>query len=389
MFSKNASRTASFAFAFTLLGQAFAQNLIPNPGFEDDDTLPCGQGVLPAPWFQAGGLTLGADTYSVDCDVSPGVLPTAFNNFATLTNVAEGVRFVAGASLSGGESIGCLLTSPVVAGQDYTLSGLFTQGTRADMLPGSYAVFLSNAGLLDGSELLVGMIGGTSIENVWTAEELSFTAPSAATSLFLFPVADIPGTLSYVGVDDLALVADAQPPAFVDGCDGDGGDQMGCTDCPCGNNAAPGSSGGCVNSAGASARLTVSGTASVAAVDARFQINGVAPFAACVLTSGASLAPTNAQNPCFGQSSGLATPMLDGLRCVVQSELRHGMRRADDSGNVGITNEGWGTPNGFFQFSAFTVGVTRHFQVVYRDAPGVQCMSGQNTSQAISATFSD
>ncbi len=39
-------------------------------------------------------------------------------------------------------------------------------------------------------------------------------------------------------------------PTFPVSCTGDGGDQMGCTDCPCNNNTPPGSIGGCRNSSG-------------------------------------------------------------------------------------------------------------------------------------------
>ena len=170
-------------------------------------------------------------------------------------------------------------------------------------------------------------------------------------------------------------------------CNGDGGDQMGCTDCPCGNNAAAGTTGGCLNSAGSSTRLLRSGSDSVAAMDLRFEAVGAPPQVSAVLTSGNSLAPANMANPCFGLDSGIQSISLDGLRCAVQGVLRHGVRPSDANGDVGVTTNGWGTPNGFFQFSAFLPGSTKHFQVIHRDDSAQVCGTGQNTSQAISVTF--
>ena len=52
-------------------------------------------------------------------------------------------------------------------------------------------------------------------------------------------------------------------------CFGDGGDQLGCTDCPCGNTASVGSVGGCLNGAGASGELVAFG-------EARHDLNEIA-----------------------------------------------------------------------------------------------------------------
>ena len=64
-------------------------------------------------------------------------------------------------------------------------------------------------------------------------------------------------------------------------CNGDGGDQMGCTDCPCGNNAPVGTIGGCVNGSSTSARIEATGWPSVSlpagdAADLRFGATGMA-----------------------------------------------------------------------------------------------------------------
>ena len=187
-----------------------------------------------------------------------------------------------------------------------------------------------------------------------------------------------------VGLDNIGISTDT---GFDESCNGDGGDQMGCTDCPCGNNAPLGTIGGCTNSSGNSTRLLPSGSPSISVMDLRFEASGLPPSNTGVLTSGNSLAPANMSNPCFGLNSGVTSVTLDGLRCAVQGVLRHGVRPADANGDIGVTTNGWGTPNGFFNFGAFVAGDTKHFQIIHRELAASVCQTGQSTSQAVSATF--
>jgi hypothetical protein len=178
---------------------------------------------------------------------------------------------------------------------------------------------------------------------------------------------------------------------FPEGCNGDGGNQLGCTDCPCGNNAPMGTIGGCLNSAGTSSRLHGSGTPTATGSNTtpplRFECSGVSPSNSAQLTSGNAAAPANAANPCFGLNSGINSVSLDGLRCAVQSVLRHGVRPSDANGDVGITTNGWGGNNNFFNYTAFAAGVTKFFQVIHRDDAAAVCLTGQNTTQYVEVTF--
>ena len=178
---------------------------------------------------------------------------------------------------------------------------------------------------------------------------------------------------------------------YFDVCSGDGGDQMGCSDCPCNNNAPIGTIGGCLNPASTSARLLPEGIPSVAADTMRFEMSGGVPSSFAVLTSGGALAPNSPANPCFGLDSGLPAANLDGLRCVVQGVQRHGVRPVDAQGNVGVTGAGWGPPNGpaggLIAQGGFVSGQIRHYQVIYRVDPMLGCMRGQQTSQAVTVTF--
>lgn len=180
-------------------------------------------------------------------------------------------------------------------------------------------------------------------------------------------------------------------------CDGDGGDQSGCTDCPCSNNAPLGTIGGCLNSANTAARLSATGNSSVSLlsgidIDLRFSLVGAPPLSLCILKSGDAVAPINAINPCFGMESGIRSMFYDGLRCSVTNTRRHGGRSATASGDVGLTNDAWGgdgaPPVGLAQAGGgFASGQTRYFQVITRDDPLMVCGRGLNSSQAIEVAF--
>ncbi len=183
---------------------------------------------------------------------------------------------------------------------------------------------------------------------------------------------------------------------FPNRCNGDGGDQLGCADCPCNNNAPVGTIGGCLNSSGNGTRLLASGDRSVSlppgdTTDLRFAAQGVPSNAFCVLNSGDTLAPTNVANPCFGTGNGVTSVFFDGLRCAVQNTLRHGGRAADANGEVGVTNNPWGGEGspavGIAVAGAFAAGQTRYFQIIHRDDPLVVCSRGLNSSQAVTVTF--
>ncbi len=189
----------------------------------------------------------------------------------------------------------------------------------------------------------------------------------------------------------------ACPETYANHCEGDGGDQLGCTNCPCGNNAPIGTIGGCLNSLGSSARLVATGSSSTSLpagslTDLRFAVCGAIPNVTCVLKSGDALAPLNPANPCFGLGSGVQSAVFDGLRCAVMNAKNVGARTSDSFGNVGFgTSPPWGGaagPNiGIAAQGGFTAGHTRYFQVIYRDDPMLVCQTGLNTTQAVEVTF--
>ncbi len=175
-----------------------------------------------------------------------------------------------------------------------------------------------------------------------------------------------------------------------DFCNGDGGDQMGCTNCPCSNNAPVGSVGGCHNSVGRSAKLISDGSDSVTAATLCFRLQRGVPGSFAMLLSGSARAPDNPLNPCFTLNPGSGTRALafDGLRCAVGAVLRHGGRAVDANGDVGTLTTSWGyCAAGFPNHVQFLPGHTRYFQVIYRDAGDAVCGRGLNTSQGVAISF--
>lgn len=185
-------------------------------------------------------------------------------------------------------------------------------------------------------------------------------------------------------------------PTFPSICNGDGGDQLGCTSCPCLNDAPLGTTGGCLNSFGEAARLIASGSASISlqaasTQDLRFSLTGLPPNQFAFLSSGDALAPLNMASPCHGLNSGVQSAAFDGLRCAALSFRRYGGRPSDMNGEVGVTNSAWGGEGlpleGLAATSGFTAGQTRFFQAIIREDTLASCMRGFNTSQAIRVTF--
>jgi hypothetical protein len=203
---------------------------------------------------------------------------------------------------------------------------------------------------------------------------------------------------SLTGCINGSTISDCVPdPVGTNHCNGDGGDQMGCTDCPCANNAAPGTIGGCVNSSGNSTRLDATGDTSVSlpsgdTTDLRFTASGAPGLAFGVLLSDSAVGPLNMANPCFGMMSGTQAGDRDGLRCIAGgSGQRHGGRSADGNGDTGLTNNGWGgefaPPAGIAAAAGFAAGQTRFFQLNHREDAMLICMRGLNSSQAVEITF--
>ena len=226
-----------------------------------------------------------------------------------------------------------------------------------------------------------------------------FSGPAGAPGTIVLPI-NAMGSSSGNGAGNLVLSFQQMAGASVEvcytfalgleKCDGDGGDGMGCTNCPCSNNAPSGTVGGCLNSVGTSARLLVSGVPSQMADTLQFKLSGATPGGSAVLFSSNSGAPTNPLNPCTGLDSGISTMFLDGLRCLGGVIRRHPTRLVDANGAVGVTGAPWGPPGGppqgLIARGAWTPGQTTCWQAYYRDING-PCLTTVNTTNAIAITI--
>ena len=174
------------------------------------------------------------------------------------------------------------------------------------------------------------------------------------------------------------VVSDPEPnPGEVSiSCFGDGGDAQGCGECPCGNNAAPGSRAGCLNSQATSCSLRFPRFSSLADGHLEIEVTGAHPNSFAVMVSADNRLPV--VGAC-AVGSGVRSPVFNGLRCVGGALARHGARQTDSNGSVA-------SPWIDVAPRDLSLGRTRHFQILYRDGAN-PCGSSLNTSNAASATF--
>ena len=168
-------------------------------------------------------------------------------------------------------------------------------------------------------------------------------------------------------------------------CFGDGGDQMGCVDCPCNNNAPVGSLTGCLNGVGTGAALVFAGEPSVGADTLEVGFTGANPSTFGVLVSGGARLP--GPNSACPVGTGISTGFFDGLRCIGAGAIRHGAR---STGATGARDSAWSTADqngGIVAFGGYSAGQTRHFMLVYREFSSLVCMTGQNTSNGYTLQF--
>ena len=174
-------------------------------------------------------------------------------------------------------------------------------------------------------------------------------------------------------------------------CNGDGGNQMGCTNCLCNNNAPVGTVGGCLNSVGTSARIVASGVPSQSNDTLQIKVFSAAPNRMGTLFSSSAGMPTNPLSPCFGLDSGVANNFMDGLRCLGGSVRRQGTRTSNVNGNYGETDAPWGPPagppGGLIARAGWMPGQTICYQVYYRDDPMLVCNTAINTTNALRITI--
>ena len=186
------------------------------------------------------------------------------------------------------------------------------------------------------------------------------------------------------------LAVDADGDGVPDSCDYSpfcygNDDGAACTPCPCSNAAPSGARAGCENESGASCALLVSGTPSLSSDTLRFEVKGALPNSLAILCSANNALPLNGACP---QGSGVASSLLDGLRCIGGGLRRHGLRSTDETGEALTPWDATSGPIGGIALDgSFSAGQVRNFQVFYMDDPLGGCGKGLNTSNAVRVEF--
>ena len=203
----------------------------------------------------ASGLALNA---SAQCnpDVSTDFEFTDTSGQFVLGTAPHTVTFVGGSSISIGAP--ALYTSGAFA---WMITPGVTATITCDTPAETLEFFVRNQSSQTNSLVTVFGTDGSVITTV-VPTNTAFTPVSVSSSnpqIARVEVAHVSGT-GLIAVEDLSYCANVIGDSF---CFGDGGDQMGCSDCPCGNNADFESAGGCLNAAGGSAQLVALGSASV------------------------------------------------------------------------------------------------------------------------------
>jgi choice-of-anchor B domain-containing protein len=171
------------------------------------------------------------------------------------------------------------------------------------------------------------------------------------------------GSIVEAAIDDLA-VTDLDCDGFGTFCAGDGS----ATPCPCGNAGQAGA--GCAHSGGMGARLAASGAPSVAAD---------------TFVLDATLLPGNVPVLFFqgtaAQNGGLGAVFGDGLRCAAGNVVRLASKTASAAA---VSHPTTGEP----PLSTHAgVGLTRHYQVWYRNAASFCTSDTFNLSNGVSAVW--
>ncbi|MEX2171947.1 MAG: hypothetical protein WD851_21685 [Pirellulales bacterium] len=190
-------------------------NLVINGGFELGAPLggsPAGHGDLPSPWTSSAPLNF---LISYDTWENTGTTGIPPNTAALYTGVVapEGVRWAGGFDF---EEMGQLLQSPLTPGQEYTFSAFVRSshgregsfeiwlGTSVNTYTTQVAILPPNTGFVDGWELQTAIFIAPA--NVASTPWLTFKSYQSDPEF---------GNGTYMGIDDVRLVATPEPATIV------------------------------------------------------------------------------------------------------------------------------------------------------------------------------
>ena len=189
-------------------------NLVINGGFELGAPLggsPVGHGDLPTPWTSSAPLNflVSYDTY--ENTGTTGMPPNTAGFFPGVV-APEGIRWSGGFDF---EELGQQLQTTLTPGQEYTFSA-FVRSSNGDV--GSFEIWLGTGVNTFTTQLAI-LPPNNGFANGWELQSAKFIAPAnaATTPWLLFESYTIlNGT--YIGIDDVRLVATPEPATIVLWC---------------------------------------------------------------------------------------------------------------------------------------------------------------------------
>jgi hypothetical protein len=183
-------------------------------------------------------------------------------------------------------------------------------------------------------------------------------------SVYMIQVGHFPGTPGGIGNATITQTVPCPADTY---CYGDGSG----TACPCSNSG--GACGGCANSSGTGATLSVAGTSSLTADSIVLTAEGLLANQPCLFFSG-----TNQINSGNGISFG------DGLRCTGNAAVRIEIGTADSNGSCSSSVEV--STNGQAYGNTLSAGEVVNYQCWYRDNTGV-CGNSHNLTNGLTLTW--
>ena len=183
-------------------------------------------------------------------------------------------------------------------------------------------------------------------------------------SVYMIQVGHFPGTSG--GTGNVTITQTVPCPADTY-CYGDGSGAA----CPCGNSG--GACGGCANSVGTGATLSVAGTSSLSADSIVLTADGLVGGLPCLFFSG-----TNQINTGNGVAFG------DGLRCAGNAAVRIEVSAADVNGSCSSSVEV--STHGQAYGNTLSAGDEVNYQCWYRDNTGV-CGNSHNLTNGLSLAW--
>jgi hypothetical protein len=182
-----------------------------NNGFDTGFVPASGQAEVPAPWSSTapGNSFISYDTWD---HTSANGLPPTFANVFTGVTAQSGTRWAGGWDF---EDMSQLMSFTLTPGQQYTVSAwVHAPNANVGFQPGGFQMGLGPTNAAFTTTIATFPVVTWAMG--WTFQSANFTAPAnSASLLYFFPdVYAIPGSSTYMGIDDVRITPVPSPGSF-------------------------------------------------------------------------------------------------------------------------------------------------------------------------------